>query len=53
MRFALQEIKLCFATILKQFRFERAPGTPDAIEFGKGAPLLLSKTFPLKIVKRQ
>lgn len=51
MRFAYQEVKLCLAKLIRQFRFEPTDGTPDKLKLGKIA-LTVAETFPLKVSKR-
>ncbi|XP_017472908.1 PREDICTED: cytochrome P450 6k1-like [Rhagoletis zephyria] len=51
MRFAYQEIKLCLATIVRKFRFERAPSTPVPIFFNT-FELLTTPNIELKISVR-
>ncbi|KAH9394090.1 Cytochrome P450 3A4 [Tyrophagus putrescentiae] len=52
MRFAYQEIKLCLAKVLLRYRFERTEGTPEKLTFKKASPLLNTRTFPAKVVRR-
>ena len=52
MRFAYQEIKLLLSKLLLKYRFETAKDTPDRITFNPAAPILIFKSFPLKITKR-
>lgn len=51
MRFAYQEIKLCLARIITQFKFDKAPETPEKLEFVKMG-LLSVKPFTLSVRKR-
>ncbi|KAJ6223025.1 hypothetical protein RDWZM_001570 [Blomia tropicalis] len=52
MRFAYQEIKLLLSKLLIKYRFETVKDTPDRIIFNPAAPILIFKSFPLKITKR-
>lgn len=52
MRFAYQEIKLCMARILRQYRFQTTPDTPRQLTFLPFKFVLNSPPFPLKVAKR-
>ena len=55
MRFALQEIKVCLAKIVTQFKFSPSPKTPkklSIIPFGTMGRPLAVHPFPLKVSKR-
>lgn len=51
MRFAYQEIKLCLAQIITQYKFDKTPETPEKLEFVKMG-LLSVKPFTLSVSKR-
>ena len=52
MRFAYQEIKLCFANIVRKYKFSTTPETPAELKFKKGAGLLIAEPFQIKVEKR-
>lgn len=52
MRFAYQEVKLCLAKIVRRYRFETAPGTPEKLQFKPGSLLLNVESFPIKVCRR-
>lgn len=52
MRFAYQEIRLCIASIVRKFKFQVTPETPDELKFKLGNGLLVVDPFPLKVSKR-
>ena len=53
MRFAYQEIRLCLAKIIRQFRFEPTADTPIPTKFDLSKLGLLStNTIPLKVSRR-
>lgn len=51
MRFAYQEIKLCLARVITQFRFDKSPQTPEKLEFSKMG-IVSVKPFTLSVSKR-
>ncbi|CAG2121668.1 unnamed protein product, partial [Medioppia subpectinata] len=52
MRFALMEVKLCIAHIVKRFRFMKCAETEIPLQFMNLTPLLTSKSISLNIEKR-
>ena len=52
MRFAYQEIKLCFANIVRKYRFSTTPETPAKLTFKTGSGLLIADPFKIKVEKR-
>ncbi|KFM82975.1 hypothetical protein X975_00801, partial [Stegodyphus mimosarum] len=52
MRFALMEIKVCIANILRHYRFRKAKTTKEPLPFIPGYPFLSLKELPLLIEKR-
>ncbi|XP_035226709.1 cytochrome P450 3A2-like isoform X2 [Stegodyphus dumicola] len=52
MRFALMEIKLCMANILRNFRFKKAKTTEEPLKFIPGNAFLSVKELPLMVEKR-
>lgn len=51
-RFAYQEMKLCLAEIIRQYRVCCAPKTPEKLTFKRTNNLLNSVNFPLLVEKR-
>ncbi|XP_054723292.1 uncharacterized protein LOC129233267 [Uloborus diversus] len=53
MRFALMEIKVCLAYVLRTFRFKKSPLTKIPLDFYKGQGLLQPKEVMLQLELRQ
>lgn len=51
-RFAYQELKLCFASLVRKFKFETILTTPDELIFKKGIGILQAEPFFIKVSKR-
>lgn len=52
MRFAYQELKLCFASLVRKFKFENTLTTPDELIVKKGIGILQTELFSIKVSKR-
>ena len=52
-RFAIQEMKLCLAAIVRRFEFVPTENTPECLDFMTGIPMLNAKPFSIRVVKRQ
>ena len=52
MRFAIQEAKICIATLMQKFIFKKSPKTPETLQLQLGTAALLAKKFDVIIDKR-
>jgi len=53
MRFAYQEAKICLASLVQKFVFEKCSTTPKKIHFPKGTGNLFGRSFDLTVAPRQ
>ena len=53
MRFAISELKICLANILRHYKFSITPETPNELTFKRGTNMLIANPFLLKIERRQ
>lgn len=51
-RFAMQEMKLALATLVSKFKFSKATGTPEKLDFILGIPMLNARPFEVAVSRR-
>ncbi|KFM65731.1 hypothetical protein X975_16346, partial [Stegodyphus mimosarum] len=52
MRFALMEIKVCMANILRRYKFIKAETTKEPLQYKLGQGFLSVNSLPLMVEKR-